>query len=277
MPRRSGSIRRGSASIISRPWASCPAPIWCWRRSRRAPRKSASRRRSPCCRCITRSASPSNGRRSTCCRAGGSISPPGAATTAANTGRSAPRSTTTRRSSRRGSRSSGACGRAAEPLTHRGRHYQLRRRRDHPAAGAAPDPLLCRLVLEAVDRAGGAGSACNLIVAPFAAAMTFGGLRQVREVYDEACAPPRQQAGAADVQLFPAFRRHAGRRGGRPRPADPLLQGMRDRRLPRRPRDGAAELPLFRRDRRPAQQGAAAGSLARIRCCSAPRRRSSTV
>src|SRR5213080_86873 len=50
-------------------------------------------------RCITRSASPSNGRRSICCRADASISPPGAVMTGANTPRSMSPSRTINRSS----------------------------------------------------------------------------------------------------------------------------------------------------------------------------------
>ena len=70
MPTSSACIRPGSASIISTRSACCPAPIWCSPISRRGPSTSASRPRSPCCRCTIRSASPSNGRRSICCRGG---------------------------------------------------------------------------------------------------------------------------------------------------------------------------------------------------------------
>ena len=60
-----GSIPPGSASITSAPWVSFPARIWCSPMSRRERAISVSRLPSRCCRCITRSASPSNGRRST--------------------------------------------------------------------------------------------------------------------------------------------------------------------------------------------------------------------
>ena len=84
MPRRSVSIPRGSASIISARSACCPAPIWCWPMSRPGRSASASRPRSPSCRCIIRSGSPSNGRRWTCSPAAASISPPAAAMTGAS-------------------------------------------------------------------------------------------------------------------------------------------------------------------------------------------------
>src|ERR1041384_6060969 len=58
-----------------------PAPLL----SHLAPRPPpARRRRCRCCRCITRPASPSNGRRSISFPAAVSFLPPGAATTAAN-------------------------------------------------------------------------------------------------------------------------------------------------------------------------------------------------
>src|SRR3954469_10330632 len=59
---------------------SCPALM-----SPRGPRRSGSHRLPRCCRCTSRSGSPSNGRPWTCSRAGEWISPPGAATTGANT------------------------------------------------------------------------------------------------------------------------------------------------------------------------------------------------
>ena len=63
----------------------------------------------------------------------------------------------------------------------------VRRCRDHPAPGAAADPAyvasFSRPSIELAARLG-----VNLVVAPFAAAMTFGGLRQVHELYHETCA-----------------------------------------------------------------------------------------
>ena len=137
------------------------------------------------------------------------------------------------------------------PLSHHGSALPVRRCRDHAAAGAAADPGLCRLVLAAVDRAGRPAR-----LQPDRRAVRRGD--DVRRAAPGARAlsrdlrPARPAGRAADVQLFPAFRRQRGGRGRGPRPPDPLLQGMRDRRLSGRSGDGAAELPLFRRDRRPA-------------------------
>ena len=172
MPRSSGSIRPGSASIISARSACCPAPIWCWPMSRRARSTSGSRRRSPCCRCTIRSASPSNGRRSICCPTAASISPPGAAMTGANTSRSTSRSTTTRRSSRRAWRSCGACGRptgrsrTAASIT----SSTMSRSRRKPVQRPIP-AYVASFSQPSIELAARLG--CGLIVAPFAAAMTL--------------------------------------------------------------------------------------------------------
>ena len=112
MPRRSGSIRHGSASTTFRRSVCCHAPTSCSRMSRRARKRSASPPLSASCRCITRSASPSNGRRSICCQADASISPLGAVMTGANTPRSMSPSRTINRSSKKAWGSCAGCGRA---------------------------------------------------------------------------------------------------------------------------------------------------------------------
>ena len=129
----------------------------------------------------------------------------------------------------------------------------VRQRRDHAAAGAAADPGLCRLVLAAVDRVGRTAR-----LRPDRRAVRGGddlrraapGARTLRRNLR----PARPAAGRLMCSYFLHFADNAGRRGGGPRPPDPLLQGMRDRRLPGRPGDGAAELSLFRRYRRPADK-----------------------
>lgn len=63
---------------------------------------------------------------------------------------------------------------------------RLRKRAHHTEAGAAADPDIRRFVLKAVDRARGAAWP-RLDFAPFATAMTFGGLKQVADLYHEAC------------------------------------------------------------------------------------------
>ena len=42
------------------------------------------------------------------------------------------------------------------PISHRGRHYAFDECGDHAATGAAADPRVCRVILQAVDRVGGA-------------------------------------------------------------------------------------------------------------------------
>ena len=46
---------------------------------------------------------------------------------------------------------------------------------------------------------------CGLIVAPFAATMTFGGLQQVRELYQETCAKHGTQPGRLLCSYFTHF------------------------------------------------------------------------
>jgi alkanesulfonate monooxygenase SsuD/methylene tetrahydromethanopterin reductase-like flavin-dependent oxidoreductase (luciferase family) len=74
---------------------------------------------------------------------------------------------------------------SAEPLTYRGRHYRFEDIAITPQPVQQPIPAyVASFSKPSIELAARLG--CNLIVAPFAAAMTFGGLRQVREVYDEA-------------------------------------------------------------------------------------------
>ena len=144
---RRASFQLARRAVLSRSGARPTSPP--------TPSTSAWRRRSRCCRCIIRSASPSNGRRSICSPTAASISPAAAVTTGANTSRSMCRSTTTRRSSKKGWNGAAAVGGRGPDLASRQVLF-VRRCADHAAAGAAADPDLCRVVLEAVDRACGA-------------------------------------------------------------------------------------------------------------------------
>ena len=75
---------------------------------------------------------------------------------------------------------------SAFPVTHHGKYYQF----DNVAI--TPQPVQCPIPsyvasfsppsIELAARLG-----CNLVVAPFAAAMTYGGLRQVGDLYRESC------------------------------------------------------------------------------------------
>jgi len=143
-----------------------------------------------------------------------------------------------------------------EPLTHRGCHYSFDDVSITPQPVQRPIPsYVASFSKPSIELAARLG--LNLIVAPFAAAMTFGGLKQVRDVYDEACIRHGNKPGRLMCSYFLHFAdTPAAEEAARAR-QNPLLQGMRDRCLPQRPRDRAAELPLFYRDRRPVAEGAA--------------------
>ena len=139
------------------------------------------------CRCTIRSASPSNGRRSICSAAAASISPPAAATTAANTRRSRFASPTTRGSSKKAWRCCASSGARRGRISHHGKHYQFDDVRITPKPMQKPMPVyvgsFSKPSIELAARLG-----CGLIVAPFAAAMSYGGLKQVADLYHETCA-----------------------------------------------------------------------------------------
>jgi alkanesulfonate monooxygenase SsuD/methylene tetrahydromethanopterin reductase-like flavin-dependent oxidoreductase (luciferase family) len=75
---------------------------------------------------------------------------------------------------------------AEGPVSHHGRHYHFDDVAITPRPVQRPIPsYVASFSKPSIELAGRLG--CNLIVAPFAAAMTFGGLRQVRDLYDETC------------------------------------------------------------------------------------------
>ena len=176
---------------------------------------------------------------------------PAAATTSANTCRSTSRSRTTRASSRRASNWCARLWAADDRISHHGKYYSFDDVRITPKPMQRPLPTyvgsFSKPSIELAARLG-----CGLIVAPFAAAMSYGGLKQVADLYHETCAKHRHQARPADVQLFHPFRRHQGAGGRAARAADPLLQGMRDPGAAGRSEDRAAELSLFHRHGRAA-------------------------
>ena len=151
-----------------------------------------------------------------------SISPPAAATTAANTRRSTCRSPTTRASSKRAWRSSRSCGaRTASRIDHHGKHYQFEDVRITPKPMQKPLPVyigsFSKPSIELAARLG-----FGLIVAPFAAAMSYGGLKQVADLYNETCVKHGNKPRPADVQLLHAIsptRRSRRRRSARARSA----------------------------------------------------------
>jgi alkanesulfonate monooxygenase SsuD/methylene tetrahydromethanopterin reductase-like flavin-dependent oxidoreductase (luciferase family) len=76
---------------------------------------------------------------------------------------------------------------AGAPITHRGKHYAFENVMITPQPVQRPIPAyvgsFSQPSIELAARLG-----CGLIVAPFAAAISFGGLRQVRELYLASCA-----------------------------------------------------------------------------------------
>jgi alkanesulfonate monooxygenase SsuD/methylene tetrahydromethanopterin reductase-like flavin-dependent oxidoreductase (luciferase family) len=93
---------------------------------------------------------------------------------------------------------------SAEPVTHRGRHYQFDDVSITPQPVQRPIPTyvasFSKPSIELATRLG-----CNLIVAPFAAAMTFGGLKQVADVYRDACARHGNPPGRLMCSYFLHF------------------------------------------------------------------------
>lgn len=91
-----------------------------------------------------------------------------------------------------------------ERLTHKGRHYAFDDVRITPRPVQQPLPVyvasFSRPSIELAARLG-----CGLIVAPFAAAMSFGGLRQVADLYQETCLRHGRQPGRLMCSYFTHF------------------------------------------------------------------------
>ena len=110
---------------------------------------------------------------------------------------------------------------ADDRISHHGKHYQFDDVRITPKPMQNPMPAyigsFSKPSIELAARLG-----CGLIVAPFAAAMSYGGLKQVADLYNETCVKHGTQARPADVQLLHAFLRQpaaGGRRSARARSA----------------------------------------------------------
>ena len=92
----------------------------------------------------------------------------------------------------------------SEPLIHRGKHYQFDEVSITPQPVQRPIPAyVASFSKPSIELAARLG--LNLIVAPFAAAMTFGGLKQVREVYDAACLRHGNKPGRLMCSYFLHF------------------------------------------------------------------------
>ena len=110
-----------------------------------------------------------------------------------------------------------------KPISHHGKHYRFDDVAITPKPLQRPLPAyVASFSRPSIELAGRLG--CGLIVAPFAAAMTYGGLRQVAELYHQTTAKHGQPPRPADVQLLHPSRRHETKGRRRAGPADPLLQ-----------------------------------------------------
>jgi alkanesulfonate monooxygenase SsuD/methylene tetrahydromethanopterin reductase-like flavin-dependent oxidoreductase (luciferase family) len=89
-------------------------------------------------------------------------------------------------------------------ISHHGKHYDFQDVRIAPKPVQKPIPTyvgsFSRPSIELAARLG-----CGLIVAPFAAAITFGGLQQVADLYHEACARHGTAPGRLMCSYFTHF------------------------------------------------------------------------
>jgi alkanesulfonate monooxygenase SsuD/methylene tetrahydromethanopterin reductase-like flavin-dependent oxidoreductase (luciferase family) len=89
-------------------------------------------------------------------------------------------------------------------ISHHGKHYSFDDVRITPKPVQRPIPTyvasFSKLSIELAARLG-----CGLIVAPFAAAMSFGGLKQVAELYNETCIKYGNQPGRLMCSYFTHF------------------------------------------------------------------------
>jgi alkanesulfonate monooxygenase SsuD/methylene tetrahydromethanopterin reductase-like flavin-dependent oxidoreductase (luciferase family) len=128
------------------------------------------------------------------------------------------------------------------PLTHRGRHYAFENVAITPQPVQRPIPVyvasFSRPSIELAARLG-----CGLIVAPFAAAMTFGGLADVARLYAERCAAHGSTPGRLMCSYFIHFHdTSAEEQAARAR----QLRYFQECALPAFPSDSATTPPSYR-------------------------------
>ena len=188
--------------------------------------------------------------------AAASISPPAAATTPANTRRSTSTFKDNQSIFEEGMEVIQKLWAADGRISHHGKHYQFDDVRITPKPIQKPLPAyigsFSKPSIELAARLG-----YGLIVAPFAAAMSYGGLKQVADLYNETCIKHGNKPGRLMCSYFTHFYDNKAQEDAARAPPDPLLQGMRDPGAARRSQDRAAELHLFRRHGGAAAQGAA--------------------
>jgi alkanesulfonate monooxygenase SsuD/methylene tetrahydromethanopterin reductase-like flavin-dependent oxidoreductase (luciferase family) len=93
---------------------------------------------------------------------------------------------------------------ADERITHRGRHFAFDDVRITPRPVQRPIPTyVASFSKPSIELAARLG--CGLIVAPFAAAMSYGGLKQVADLYHDACARYGHEPGRLMCSYFTHF------------------------------------------------------------------------
>ena len=99
---------------------------------------------------------------------------------------------------------------ADRPISHHGRHYRFDDVAITPKPLQRPLPAyVASFSQPSIELAGKLG--CGLIVAPFAAAMTYGGLRQVAELYHQTCARHERAPGRLMCSYFIHFAETKGK------------------------------------------------------------------
>jgi alkanesulfonate monooxygenase SsuD/methylene tetrahydromethanopterin reductase-like flavin-dependent oxidoreductase (luciferase family) len=91
-----------------------------------------------------------------------------------------------------------------ERISHKGKYYQFEDVRITPKPVQKPLPsYVASFSKPSIELAARLG--CGLIVAPFAAAMSFGGLKQVADLYNETCAKHGKKPGRLMCSYFTHF------------------------------------------------------------------------
>jgi alkanesulfonate monooxygenase SsuD/methylene tetrahydromethanopterin reductase-like flavin-dependent oxidoreductase (luciferase family) len=93
---------------------------------------------------------------------------------------------------------------ADDRITHRGKHFAFESIRITPRPVQRPIPIyVASFSKPSIELAARLG--CGLIVAPFAAAMSYGGLQQVADLYHDACARHGHEPGRLMCSYFTHF------------------------------------------------------------------------
>lgn len=93
---------------------------------------------------------------------------------------------------------------ARDRITHKGKHYQFEDVRITPKPVQQPIPTyVASFSKPSIELAARLG--CGLVVAPFAAAMSFGGLKQVADLYNETCVKYGNKPGRLMCSYFTHF------------------------------------------------------------------------